>query len=123
MTGGAAVQAGKMLTRLRTFFGWAVANDLVPADPTAGVRRPAKEAQRDRVLDDDEIRAFWTARGSARQAVRAAVPVVAADGAARKRGRRHAMVGNRFARQDVDDPWRPGQERQAAYRALERARR
>jgi len=63
MTGGAAVQAGKMLTRLRTFFGWAVANDLVPADPAAGVRRPAKEAQRDRVLDDDELRAFWTAAG------------------------------------------------------------
>lgn len=58
-TDGAAVQAGKMLTRLRTFFGWAVANDLAPADPTAGVRRPAKEAQRDRVLSDDEIAAFW----------------------------------------------------------------
>jgi integrase len=59
--GGAAVQAGKMLTRLRTFFGWAVANNLAVADPTAGVRRPAKEAQRDRVLTDDEIRAFWAA--------------------------------------------------------------
>ena len=62
-TGGAAVQAGKMLTRLRTFFGWAAANDFVTADPTAGVRRPAKEAQRDRVLDDDEIVAFWTTAG------------------------------------------------------------
>jgi site-specific recombinase XerD len=62
-SGGAAVQAGKMLTRLRTFFGWAVANDLAPADPTAGVRRPAKEAQRDRVLNDDEIAAFWTGTG------------------------------------------------------------
>jgi integrase len=63
-TDGAAVQAGKMLTRLRTFFGWAVANDLVPTDPTAGVRRPAKEATRDRVLTDDELRAFWVATGS-----------------------------------------------------------
>src|SRR5438477_8793123 len=61
--GGAAVQAGKMLTRLRTFFGWAVANNLALADPTAGVRRPAKEAQRDRVLTDDEIRIFWSAAG------------------------------------------------------------
>jgi integrase len=58
---GAAVQAGKMLTRLRTFFAWAAANDLVQADPTAGVRLPAKEAQRDRVLSADEIRAFWSA--------------------------------------------------------------
>jgi integrase len=61
---GAAVQAGKMLTRLRTFFGWAAANDLVTADPTAGVRKPAKEAQRDRVLADAEIDAFWTATHS-----------------------------------------------------------
>jgi integrase len=59
-TDGAAVQAGKMLTRLRTFFGWAVANDLTLADPTAGVRKPAKEASRDRVLSDGEIVAFWT---------------------------------------------------------------
>ncbi len=59
-TEGAAVQAGKMLTRLRTFFGWATANDLVTADPTAGVRKPAKEASRDRLLSDDELRAFWT---------------------------------------------------------------
>ena len=50
-----------MLTRLRTFFGWAGANDFVTADPTAGVRRPAKEAQRDRVLSDCEIAAFWIA--------------------------------------------------------------
>jgi integrase len=56
---GAAVQAGKMLTRLRTFFGWAKANDLVQKDPTEGVRMPAREAQRDRALDDDEIRLFW----------------------------------------------------------------
>ena len=59
LTEGAAVQAGKMLTRLRTFFGWAVAGDLAPADPTAGVRKPAKERSRDRVLTDAEIALFW----------------------------------------------------------------
>jgi len=60
-TDGAAVQANRVLTRLRTFFGWAVANDLIAADPTAGVRKPATEASRDRVLDDEEICAFWAA--------------------------------------------------------------
>jgi len=58
-TDGAAVQAAKVLTRLRTFFSWAAANDLVTADPTAGVRKPAKEAERDRYLSDAEIRLFW----------------------------------------------------------------
>jgi integrase len=62
-TGGAAVHAGKVLARLHTFFGWAAAHDLVSADPTAGVMRPAKEGQRDRVLTDDEIRHFWKTTG------------------------------------------------------------
>jgi len=61
LTDGAGVQANRLLTRLRTFFGWCVANDLTAADPTAGVRKPAREAARDRVLGDAELRAFWTA--------------------------------------------------------------
>jgi hypothetical protein len=55
LTEGAAVQAGKMLTRLRTFFGWAVAGDLAPADPTGGAQasqgkepRPGADGRRDR---------------------------------------------------------------------------
>ena len=59
LTEGAAVQANRTLTRLRTFFGWAIANNLVDADPTAGVRKPARETPRDRVLTDCEIIAFW----------------------------------------------------------------
>jgi integrase len=61
LMGGATVQANRLLTRLRTFFGWCIANDLIAADPTAGVRKPAKETSRDRVLSDAEIRAFWAA--------------------------------------------------------------
>jgi integrase len=60
---GATVQANRLLTRLRTFFAWAVAHDLITADPTTGVIKPAKEKPRDRVLDDDELRAFWAATG------------------------------------------------------------
>jgi len=57
--GGATVQANRTLMRLRTFFRWCIANDLIVADPTAGVRKPTRETPRDRVLSDDEIRAFW----------------------------------------------------------------
>jgi integrase len=56
---GAGVQANRTLTRLRTFFRWCVANDICTADPTLGVRKPVKEASRDRVLTDDEIMRFW----------------------------------------------------------------
>jgi integrase len=59
--GGAAIEANRTLTLLRTLFRWAVDMDLVAVDPTAGVRRRIKEKARDRALNDDEIRLFWDA--------------------------------------------------------------
>jgi integrase len=58
---GAAVQANRTLTRLRTLFRWAADMDLIESDPTAGVRHRIKEKPRDRALDDDEIKLFWGA--------------------------------------------------------------
>src|SRR5262249_49676322 len=46
--GGAAIQANRTLTRLKTLFAWAAAQDLVNADPTAGVMFRAAEVARDR---------------------------------------------------------------------------
>jgi integrase len=62
--GGSAIQANRTLTHLRTFFGWAVGQDLIDADPSAGVLPRGKERTRDRVLGDDEIVWFW--RGAER---------------------------------------------------------
>jgi integrase len=59
--GGAAVQANRVLTRLKTLFGWAAANDLIDAAPSVGVLRRGKERSRDRVLSDDEVVWFWRA--------------------------------------------------------------
>jgi integrase len=61
MTEGATVQANRTLTRLKTFMGWCIANDLLTADPTIGVRAVAKEKPRDRVLSDAEIARLWAA--------------------------------------------------------------
>jgi integrase len=36
-------------------------NDYIETNPTLGIRKPAKEESRDRVLNKDEIRAFWQA--------------------------------------------------------------
>jgi integrase len=62
--GGAAIQANRTLTRLRTFFAWAAGQDLIDADPSAGVLLRGKERARDRVLEDDELLWFW--RGAER---------------------------------------------------------
>jgi integrase len=56
---GSPVQANRTLTRLKTLFKWALDEELIPADPTARVRKVVKETARDRTLSDDEIRLFW----------------------------------------------------------------
>jgi integrase len=56
---GSPVQANRTLTRLKTLFKWALDEELISSDPTARVRKVVKEAGRDRVLSDDEIRLFW----------------------------------------------------------------
>ena len=57
----APIAANRVLAYLKKFFGWAVDQDLLDASPAAGVKRPAKETRRDRVLTENEIRAIWAA--------------------------------------------------------------
>src|SRR6202030_1485854 len=56
---GSPVQANRTLARLKTLFKWVLDEELIPADPTARVRKVVKETARDRTLTDDEIRLFW----------------------------------------------------------------
>jgi integrase len=48
---------------LSGLFRWALARDVVQVSPVFGVPQPAKEVPRERVLDDDELRAIWAAAG------------------------------------------------------------
>jgi integrase len=59
-TGGARVQGNRVLTRLHTFFRWAVREKLIESDPTADIEKTT-ETSRDRVLTDGEIKMFWQA--------------------------------------------------------------
>ena len=94
--GGAAVQAGKMLTRLRTFFGWAVANDLGAGrsdrrGAAAGEGSAARPRSR---LTTSSPHSGPRPAGSGIRSGR--FPADAADGAARNRGRRDALVRARL---------------------------
>lgn len=60
---GAPVMANRVLANVRKFGNWCVSRDVLAVSPAAGVKGPAPEAARDRVLTDDELRAFWTATG------------------------------------------------------------
>lgn len=64
-------QAGHLLVYARKMLDFAVDRDFIPANPLAGLkpssitvkgkRDPLRQTARARVLDPDEIRAFWTA--------------------------------------------------------------
>jgi integrase len=49
----------RTLAAVRRFFNWCVERDLVPTSPTTKVRAPGKEAKRERILSDGEIKAVW----------------------------------------------------------------
>jgi integrase len=50
-------------SNLSAFFSWAMREGLCKANPTINAQALAENAPRDRVLDDDEIRAVWAACG------------------------------------------------------------
>lgn len=58
---GRVVTANRVRAYLNKFLNWAVERDILLMNPATGVKPVAKEASRDRVLSDDEIRWFWRA--------------------------------------------------------------
>jgi integrase len=59
---GAGRMANRVFSIAKTFFGWAVENEILPASPMADLKRPVKsEASRDRVLSDGELARVWHA--------------------------------------------------------------
>jgi integrase len=58
---------GRMVHQLLSaFFNWALPRlDRLEVNPCVGAWRPAVSASRDRVLDDDELKALWNAAGAA----------------------------------------------------------
>jgi integrase len=58
---GAPIVANRTLATLRKLFNWSIERDLIEANPCTGVKPPAAERSRDRVLSEDELRKVWTA--------------------------------------------------------------
>ena len=58
---GAPIQANRTLEIIRKLFNWAVARDILDANPCYRVSKPSSENRSDRVLTDQEIRAVWGA--------------------------------------------------------------
>src|SRR5438552_4163326 len=58
---GAAIMANRVRAVISKMYNWAIQNDIVEANPVAGVAKPGREQSRERVLTEDEIRRFWAA--------------------------------------------------------------
>ncbi|WP_156254729.1 tyrosine-type recombinase/integrase [Sandarakinorhabdus oryzae] len=54
---GASYQANRIHSNLRKLFNWCVERGIVDASPVQGTKPPTREHPRDRVLQDDELRA------------------------------------------------------------------
>ena len=65
-------RANRVLANVRRLFSWAVERGIIEASPAANVKAPGQETARDRVLTDDELRAFLRACDRHGRAVRAA---------------------------------------------------
>lgn len=63
---GAPIQANRTLAVIRKMFNFALQRDIVQVSPCAGVKAPAQERQKDRVLNNDELRLFWLGLEQAR---------------------------------------------------------
>ena len=56
--------ANRGFAHARKMLSWCTERGMIEASPAAGIKPPAKEISRDRVLEDWEIAAIWTACGS-----------------------------------------------------------
>jgi integrase len=60
---GAPVLANRVHSVVRKLFGWALEHEIIAVSPLAGLKAPAVEKSRDRVLSDDELSTVWNAAG------------------------------------------------------------
>jgi integrase len=58
---GSPIMANRVLATIRRLFGWCVERGILETSPCVGVKAPAPERSRDRVLSDLELRFVWKA--------------------------------------------------------------
>jgi integrase len=91
---------------IRKLFNWALGQDLIDLNPALGIERE-REAPRDRVLGDDEIRALWTALDATKDGERVIPgPIAAALKVRLLTGQRGKEVFEmKWANVDLDAGW------------------
>jgi len=86
---GAGYQANRILATVRKLFNWCVERGILEVSPINGLKAPAKEKSRDRVLEDDEIKRLLAACRNEAYPFRHYVPLLLAT--AQRRAETAAM--------------------------------
>jgi integrase len=82
---------------LRRMCSWAIERGLIETSPCSGIRAPAAETSRDRVLSDDELKAVWRAADALGAPYNAFVKLLILTGA-----RRSEVAGMMWREIDFD---------------------
>jgi integrase len=61
---GYTAQAGRVHRKLHRLFAWCLERGILERSPMLGMRGPAPDVRRDRVLSDDELARVWKAAGA-----------------------------------------------------------
>jgi len=95
-----ALMANRTLALTRKVFNFGLQNDIVTANPCAGLQRPAAEQQRDRVLTEDEVRLVWSALDKEPAWVSGAIRLYLLTGQ-----RKDEILGMRWDELDLESAW------------------
>ena len=103
---GAPSQAHNLLVMARRLFSWAIDQQVYgletsPCDRLKPKKIIGKKISRTRILDDDELRAFWRATRRLGYPYGPLFRDAGIDRSAQERSRRSAMVGIRFGQEAV----------------------
>ena len=80
----APIQSNRALSVMAKMFRWALSEDYVSADPTAGLAKRGAETARGRVLSDDELARVWRAASELEYPFGPAVRLLVLTGARRE---------------------------------------
>ena len=97
----APVQANRTQTIICTMFNWAVEEELLEANPIAGLRKRAKETAATRTLTDAELRVLWFAFDAAGRESVTGLDVAEALKALLLTGQRPGEIAGAFQREFV----------------------
>jgi hypothetical protein len=98
---GAPVMANRVHS-VRKFFGWCLEHEIIAASPLTGIKQPAEETSRDRILLDDELRMVWRSAGEIGRAIRFNGEAFDTFRPTPWRSRRNGVVGTRSRKQPLD---------------------